>query len=140
MSLSSNISKISRYTFHYNDSDIEEVKTLYYNNSLLLYNGTLNDWLNIEFEEFIVCNKKETAHILQLNSFLINSYQYYYKVLEIPEGVEVINKYAFFRCFLDEVILPDSVHTIEEGAFVGTDPSVIKNLENVENVHENAFN
>lgn len=140
LSLSSNISKISRYTFHYNDSDIEEVKTLYCNNYFLLYNGTLNDWLNIEFEEFIVCNKKETVHILQFNSFLINSYQNYYKVLAIPEGVEVIHKYAFFRGSLDEVIIPDSVHTIEEGAFVGTDVSVIKNLENVENVHENAFN
>lgn len=140
LSLSSNISKISRYTFHYNDSDIEEVKALYCNNCFLLYNGMLNDWLNIEFEEFIVCNKKKTTHILQLNGFLINSYNGYLKVLEIPEGVEVINKYAFFRCFLDEVILPDSVHTIEEGAFVGTDASAIKNLENVENVHENAFN
>ena len=139
LSLSSNISKISRYTFHYNDSDIEEVKTLYSSNFFLLYNGTLKDWLNIEFEEFIVCNKKETVYILQFNSFLINSYHGYHKVLEIPEGVEVIKKYTFFRLYLDEVIIPDSVHTIEEGAFVGTDPSVIKNLENVENVHDNAF-
>ncbi len=59
--------------------------------------------------------------------------------LNIPEGVEVIKPYAlaFFR--ENEVIIPNSLHTIEEYAFIYSCVANITNLENVENVHPNAF-
>ena len=42
------------------------------------------------------------------------------KKVVIPEGVEVINDYAFHnRSDLNEVVISDSVTTIKEGAFYG---------------------
>ncbi len=61
--------------------------------------------------------------------------------MEVPEGVHVIEKYAFKKSHLSEVRLPDSLREIGEGAFDDcsarfTDPAI---PSHVEKIGEGAF-
>ena len=61
--------------------------------------------------------------------------------IEIPDGVETIEKYAFYNCkLLNNVVLPDTLETIGEYAFASC--SVLKNVnfENVRIIRDYAFN
>lgn len=59
---------------------------------------------------------------------------------EILEGCEVIEAYAFKYCEnLNEIIIPDSMGTIEERAFIGTPLEEIMIPENVENIYPGIF-
>ena len=61
--------------------------------------------------------------------------------VEIPDGVESIDKYAFYNCkLLSKVVLPDSLESIGEKAFA--ECSVLKsiNLGKVRIIRDKAFN
>lgn len=58
----------------------------------------------------------------------------------VPEGVEVINAYAFADlCFLTDVTFPDSLTAIEEGAFSNTGLRNVNIGENIKSIGEKAF-
>lgn len=48
-------------------------------------------------------------------------------IYEVPYGTEIIGKFAFSGCMLNQVILPDSLKTIEDQAFYACD-----NLQNID--------
>ena len=135
VSFSSNITKIIKNTFRYDDT-----KDYYVNSGEIYFRGTLKEWFNIEFEEYIVSNSKKSTMRLYLSSFVVGKYNQTHCILEIPEGVEVINPYSCANLAAQELLIPDSVHTIEEHAFIYSAIGMYVNIENVENIHENAFN
>ena len=60
--------------------------------------------------------------------------------IKIPEGIETIEKYAFYNCeLLSEVILPTTCTTINEFAFAKSDMLVKVNFENVKLISNGAF-
>ncbi len=62
------------------------------------------------------------------------------KSVVIPEGVEEIQKYAFFNCTgLETVVIPDSVKFIREFAFYNDSKLKTIDLSNVEMIGANAF-
>lgn len=67
--------------------------------------------------------------------------EYRIKSVEIPEGVEVIDQYAFANMTaLETVYLPKSLRQINNGAFSGcTALTSVIGLENVQIISENAF-
>ena len=77
---------------------------------------------------------------LYLSSFVVGKYNQMHCIMEIPEGVEVIKSYSCANLAAQKLIIPDSVHTIEEHAFIYSVTGVYVNIENVENIHKNAFN
>ena len=134
ITISSNITKISKNTFRYDDSDgyASNIGNIY-------YCGTLYEWFNIDFEEYITSNKSKTDMQLYVSEFLVGEKNCSNIILAIPEGVEVITSYSLANCRALEVVIPNSVHTIEKYAFIYSDIDLIINLDNVENVHQNAF-
>ena len=59
----------------------------------------------------------------------------------IPEGVEEVQKYAFYNCYgLEEVVLPSSVKFIREFAFYQDEKLASINLDKVQAIGANAFN
>ena len=134
LTLSSNITKISKNVFQYTEGE-----TTYSIYGSIYYNGTLIEWFNIDFEEYIVCNNNKTRLRLYESYCLIGE-MCEYSILEIPTEVEIIKAYSCANLIVNELIIPDSVHTIEEHAFVNSIISVITNIENVENISKDAFN
>ena len=134
ITISSNITKIVKNTFSYDDVHGDSPGGNIY------YNGTLQEWFNIDFEEYIVSNKAKTAMMLYTSEFLVGESCSNNNILMIPEGVEVIKSYSIANSRVRELIIPNSVHTIEKYAFINSIFNSITNIENVENVHENAFN
>mgnify|MGYP003294968863 CR=1 FL=1 len=134
ISFSSNVTKIYKNTF--SDEGLE-------NNTLtkgsIYFNGTLFDWFNIDFEEAIASKKAKAYMDLYLSTFLVDSIYANNSILKIPEGVKVISSYSLANLIVREVIIPNSVHTIEAHAFKNSNISLITNIENVENVSEEAF-
>ncbi len=133
LALSSNITKISKNTFQY-----EEGESTYISFGEIYYNGSLKEWFEIDFEEYIVCNKNQTRFSLYTTYYLVGE-KAIYSILEIPEGVETIKSYSCANFGYIEVTIPSSVHTIEEHAFINEVVDIFIGLENVENVHEDAF-
>ena len=133
LALSSNITKISKNTFQY-----DEEETTYISFGEIYYNGSLKEWFDIDFEEYIVCNKNQTRFSLHTTYYLVGE-KAIYSILEIPEGVEIIKSYSCANFGFIELTIPSSVHTIEEHAFINEMVNVFIGLENVENVHEDAF-
>ena len=133
LALSSNITKISKNTFQY-----EEGESTYISFGEIYYSGSLKEWFEIDFEEYIVSNKNQTRFSLYTTYYLVGE-KAIYSILEIPEGVETIKSYSCANFTYIEVTIPSSVHTIEEHAFINEVVDVFIGLENVENVHEDAF-
>lgn len=133
LALSSNITKISKNIFQY-----DEEETTYISFGEIYYNGSLKEWFDIDFEEYIVCNKNQTRFSLHTTYYLVGE-NAIYSILEIPEGVEIIKSYSCANFGFIELTIPSSVHTIEEHAFINEMVNVFIGLENVENVHEDAF-
>ena len=131
LTLTSNIKKIAKNSFNY-----ENVNNDYQPDGFIYYNGSLLKWFNIEFEDYIVSNIRKCTMRLYSSYYLCDEQL----IFEIPEGVEVIKTYYCANLITRELIIPDSVHTIEENAFINSMINIIINLENVENVHTNAFN
>ena len=74
------------------------------------YTGTIEEWLNIEFEE-MDSNPFYYGGNLYVNNELLTE-------LTIPNGVKNIKNYAFYGCTsLGSVTIPDGVTSIGEGAF-----------------------
>ena len=134
ISFSSNITKISKNTFRYDDGEY------YVNPGDIYYRGTLEQWFNIEFEEYIVSNSSKSRMRLSLSSFLVGEQNHKYSIMEIPEEIEVIKSYSCAHLAISELVIPNSVQTIEEHAFIYSVTMRYVNIENVKNVHENAFN
>lgn len=90
--------------------------------SSLYYNGSLDDWLNIQFV-YGNCNplsKVDSFYYLDSNgSFTYENKKYAYVTeLVIPSTVKKINQNQFYGFKqLKSLILADSVETIEESAF-----------------------
>lgn len=58
----------------------------------------------------------------------------------IPDGVETIDKYAFFNCYaLESVTLPDTVLYIRDYAFANNEALNSINFDNTETIGRNAF-
>ena len=76
-----------------------------------VYMEDLNSWCNIGFKSEssnpLFCGKS-----LYLNGKLITS-------LEIPNGVECIQDYAFTNCNINSVVIPETLRTIGKQAFNG---------------------
>ena len=134
ITISSNITKISKNTFRYDDAEgyASSIGNIY-------YCGTLFEWFNIDFEEYITSNKSKTDMQLYVSDFLVGESNSSNNILVIPEGIEVITSYSLASCRAREIIIPNSVHTIEKYAFIYSYVNQIINLEKVENVHQNAF-
>ena len=134
ITISSNITKISKNTFRYDDAEgnASNIGNIY-------YCGTLYEWFNIDFEEYITSNKSKTDMKLYVSDFLVGESNSSNNILVIPEGIEVITSYSLASCRAHEIIIPNSVHTIEKYAFIYSYVNQIINLEKVENVHQNAF-
>ena len=136
ITLSSNITKISKNAFIYGDA---ENYTSYNNNGYIFYCGSLQQWFNIEFEECIVSNKAKLDMSLYISEYLVGDTFASHIILAIPEGVKVIKAYSLANIVVNEVIIPSSVDTIEKNAFMYAYAKLITNIEDVENVHPEAF-
>ena len=74
------------------------------------YTGTIADWCLIKF------SGSDSNPISYSHNFFINDVEI--KDLVIPEGVDTIGSYAFYKCLgLTSVTIPNSVTTIGYGAF-----------------------
>ena len=74
------------------------------------YTGTIEEWLNIEFDE-MDSNPFYYGGNLYVNNELLTE-------LTIPNGIKNIKNYAFYGCTsLKSVTIPDGVTSISEGAF-----------------------
>lgn len=63
-------------------------------------------------EDGVLFNKKKTELLAWPTGKSDNSYS-------VPEGVKIINEHAFFDSDLKQIILPETVTEIEQGAFSG---------------------
>lgn len=61
------------------------------------------------------------------------------QTLTIPEGIRVIGKKAFDSKYLKKLVLPSSLITIQEGAFLNCKIREVEGGENVEVLEKNAF-
>lgn len=72
----------------------------------LQYGGTINGWLQIDWNSWIEC-----GHSISIDGNVLQN-------LIVPEGVEIIKRYAFYYCTsLKSVTFSSSIKTIEESAF-----------------------
>ena len=61
------------------------------------------------------------------------------QTLTIPEGIRVIGKKAFDSKYLKKLVLPSSLITIQEGAFLNCKIREVEGGENIEVLEKNAF-
>lgn len=83
----------------------------------LYYNGTLEDWCNITFLDFESC-----PFTYGKNLYLLNSNNEYYQVIDliIPDTIETINFGAFYNFdFVETVTITNNVNSIGAFAFYG---------------------
>lgn len=135
--LSSNITKIKKNTFHTEETE-NKGRPYLSNDGYIFYNGSIQEWFNIDFEEFIICAKRKSLLTLYISTFM-GGEKINLRILEIPEGVEVIKTYSCVNLDLSEIIFPSSLHTIEEHAIIYGEIGLFSGLGDVENVHENAI-
>lgn len=93
----------------------------------LYYNGTLKDWLQIEF-------LKNPEDMMHQSNPMSSAQNYYFKNnsgdvefngviyeqiinIEIPDSVEEIKSGAFANCVFEDIIIPNSVKKFNEDAF-----------------------
>ena len=76
---------------------------------------------------------------LYISEYLVGDAFASHIILAIPEGVKVIKAYSLANIVVNEVIIPSSVDTIEKNAFMYAYAKLITNIEDVENVHPEAF-
>ena len=121
-----NITEANLYSFSYfyGVSDIEihkDVKTIYSSSNQfqnIYFNGTLEDWLNVERSNrlgsnlYLLDNNGDVEHNGKKYS-LFNPTE-----LVIPDGVTEIKPYAFSNCSsLESVVIPNTVTSIGNSAF-----------------------
>ncbi len=76
------------------------------------YSGTLKDWCNLSFETDDSNPLYYSQHLFIDNNDVVSG------VLNIPEGTESVNEFAFKNCrYITEIIIPTSVKIIESSAF-----------------------
>ena len=125
-------SKLVAYKGHGGDVKIPEDKGITTIGAFAFCHYNLNNELEVEKDEdgyYDIDLKKEPIGNNTITS------------IEMPDGVETIEKYAFYNCkLLNNVVFPDSLETIGEYAFANC--SVLKNvnLGSVRIIRDYAFN
>lgn len=105
------------------------------------FNGTVQDWCNIEFHVFFIISPSATHPLYYADNFYIGGE----KVIDliIPEGVTSINKYVFrYYEALESVHIPKSVTKIGASAFYGCSnlsSVVIENGSGLNVINSSAF-
>lgn len=128
--LSSHITCIKKYTFKTND----EISCS--TSSTISYNGTNEEWFNIDFETIISnCN----GMFFGLDRVHINNLDIAGDNFEIPSTIKTIKRFSMAFTFLKYLIIPESVNKIEAYALLYSTIFILEGLENVEIIEENAF-
>ncbi len=101
------------------------------------YKGTLNDWLNIIFEN-------EFSNPLQYvdHFYLLNDTGEYYELKDIiiPEGTKIIGQYQFYGySYSEKIYIPDSVEEVFAYAFYDTSCRDLELSKNIKKIHNFAF-
>ena len=132
-----------------------------YNPTNIFYNGTIEDWCNISFNNkasnplyyakyFKMLNENNEYHkvtevIIPDSITDIGNYQFYgfedIINIEIPDSVTSIGDYAFYNCSsLKEITIPDSVTSIGDYAFCNCESLTHINIpESVKSIGKDAF-
>ena len=110
-----NVSPLEAYTIDGNTVTFHAVSDTFTGSFVIeaLEKATnINEGITIIFEEGIE-HIADEAFIDFENEQRIH----YIKKIVLPNGLETIGNYAFFQCWLDELVLPDSVNSIGYRAF-----------------------
>ena len=92
----------------------------------LYYDGTVEDWLNLEFDDALSNPMYYATYIYFIDENGTSEYNgNKYSILttvEIPSTITTIGKYAFYSCNpLKTITLPSGITNIGESAFYGCD-------------------
>ena len=119
----SSITRIKKYTFSEFDLSIKHaVNTMF-------YNGTIEEWFNIDFEEPIVNGN----YGYRLNRFFSDT------SYTIPETIKVLKKFTLAFTYFYFLNIPNTVESIEDYALYNSRIIYLYGINDVENVGENAF-
>ena len=119
----SSITRIKKYTFSEFDLSIKHAV----NN--MFYNGTIEEWFNIDFEEPIV----NGIYGYRLNRFCSDT------SYTIPETIKVLKKFTLAFTYFYLLNIPNTVESIEDYALYNSTIYYLYGINDVENVGENAF-
>lgn len=106
--------------------NIKSMSSSYYDGiiSTLIYNGTLEDWCNIEIQEYdagLICHS--SAFYYQDDNGLINFGGSYYKTIDrhfaIPSTITRIGDYQFYGANINTLTIPNTVTEIGINPFAG---------------------
>lgn len=141
-------------------ASVKEIRTNFYSASgelSLYYNGTINDWLNIIFQEkysnpmniYQKIYTKENGEYKLLESLIlddsvkvIGDYQFAglkIKDLKLPNDLEYVGKYSFFRSKITGKFDLGNLSTISEHMFQFADISNFKLSDSVVRIEDYAF-
>ena len=141
-------------------ASVKEIRTNFYSASgelSLYYNGTINDWLNIIFQEkysnpmnlYQKIYTKENGEYKLLESLIlddsvkvIGDYQFAglsIKDLKLPNDLEYVGKYSFFRSTITGKFDLGNLSTISEHMFQFADISNFKLSDSVVRIEDYAF-
>ena len=82
----------------------------------------------------------EIPHFIQvIGTYAFSPYGTKISKLIIPEGVEIIERWAFYDCKINEISLPTTIKTIGEHAFGSCDITNLYIPDNVETIGKYAF-
>lgn len=101
------------------------------------YNGTINDWLEIDFANAYANPISEAKSMYLVDTF--GNYQQMNGELVIPDGVVEIKPYAFYASHYSSVMMPESL--VKIGAYAFFDSVEIRNIDlnKVEEIDDYAF-
>ncbi|MBQ8292515.1 MAG: leucine-rich repeat protein [Bacilli bacterium] len=104
--ISNSVKKISKGAF-YNNISLKDV----------YYNGTIEEWCNITFEDYMANPMSYAEHF-----YMLNDNNEYYEVTEIviPDTITSIKECIFFGFNnVTKVVIPNNITSIEKNAFTG---------------------
>lgn len=128
--LSSHITTIKKGTFR-TSSDLYTEASGY-----IQYNGTIEEWFNIDFEEIIANSHGKFFGLDRLKIINVNIVgdRFY-----IPENVKVIKKFSILFAYLYYLNIPNTVERIESYAIYDSTITIFEMNENVTIAEYNAF-
>ncbi len=103
----------------------------------LYFEGSIEDWLNLEF-----ANANQNLIQYATNFYTFNEVTNEYELvnaLEIPDSIEKVGSYAFYKYEGLTTVDLNKVNAIENSAFYGTGLTVIDLVDTVQSVNAEAF-